>query len=177
MVGELRVLRPSAGAVPPLISGNEPGLGPVKNCAGCGLVLALADFASMSRCPHCERPLAMRDAKRRQAEGEDLEGLRRAVELRNRLLEYDKQTATLTRVLDDDGKTRGGADYSQWDTEQDRTLAMDLAQAEEAQARQDARLRMVDLDLSSASLVDTPRLAPSLTGSSLRVFQMLQKGE
>jgi predicted RNA-binding Zn-ribbon protein involved in translation (DUF1610 family) len=79
---------------PRIITGNhdDNALGDaVKNCVGCGLILHVSDYASLSRCPHCQRPLAMHDARRRKEEGEDLDALKRAVDLRNRLLEYDRQ--------------------------------------------------------------------------------------
>jgi len=160
-------LHKDAASTARLITGNEfPPVGPVKNCAGCGLILTLGAFAAQSRCPHCDRPLAMHDAKRRAAEGEDLEGLRKAVELRNRLLEYDKQAANLTHVVDDD---KAGADYSQWDTEEERAIALETLRAEETKAREDARRRVLALDLGM------DRLAPTLSGAPLRMFQVLQR--
>ena len=116
----------------------------------------------------------MHDAKRRAAEGEDLEGLRKAVELRNRLLEYDKQAANLTHVVDDDN-AKAGADYSQWDTEEERALALETARAEEIRAHEDARRRVLALDLGTATAT-MDRLAPTLSGAPLRVFQVLQRG-
>jgi hypothetical protein len=73
--------------------GNENNLSTmdVYNCAGCGLIYAGED--KRPTCLFCSRPLTgktSKERKRRVEEGEDEEGLTRAMEIKNRLVGYDR---------------------------------------------------------------------------------------
>jgi hypothetical protein len=170
-----------------LITGNERHLGPVKNCAGCGLILTLADFSSLPRCPHCTRPLAMHDTKRRTEEGEDIEGLKKAVALKNRLLQYDKQAQEMTHVIDDSGAQPLEDVRDAWQTDGERIMALEQQRIAKAAAVAESRVFRVDLNLASGTLSSaaaappttaqpSPHLNPNLSGSSLAMFEKLLRG-
>lgn len=86
--------------MPELVTGNETDLAGYRNCVGCGFVYRLEDFQARDSCGFCSRPMSSKNRKenrRRQEEGEDLEGLRKVEALRDRLYELDQRSILLTR--------------------------------------------------------------------------------
>jgi len=74
----------------------------VRNCAGCGLIFSQRKWEDSDQCPFCSRPTSSKkDRRRRLEEGEDEAGLAAAVELRNRLVAFDREAASRTSVVDD----------------------------------------------------------------------------
>jgi len=95
-----------AGPLPPIVTGNEiPPVPAYRNCVGCGFVYTLEEFEKRSECGFCGRPLSSKSRKenrRRREEGEDEEGLLKAIALKDRLVRYDRESSARTRVTDDD---------------------------------------------------------------------------
>jgi hypothetical protein len=91
--------------MPEIITGNETVSIAYRNCIGCGFVYPLAEYDVRDSCGFCKRPLSSKNRKenrRRREDGEDEEGLAKAEALKERLVNYDRESAARTRVTDDD---------------------------------------------------------------------------
>jgi len=85
------------------ITGNEEGISTseLKNCLECGMIYHFKAYNELSHCSFCENPLGKSQKKRAMNKSvSELEDLR-AMELRDKLLQYDVTCAERTKVYDD----------------------------------------------------------------------------
>jgi hypothetical protein len=148
---EAAFVRPIIASLRALRTGNEEDEGErdVRNCLGCGFIYTTKRYDSLPRCAFCGNPLGKKaDAKARG------EVDQRALEHKNRLLEFDRTSASRTKVFDDQTDYYEVVD-SIWSSEQEREQALEELEEQEAEDRLERRRVRVTFDIAGRRILST----------------------
>mmetsp|Transcript_15467 Transcript_15467/g.25289 ORF Transcript_15467/g.25289 Transcript_15467/m.25289 type:complete len:282 (+) Transcript_15467:217-1062(+) len=159
-----------------IITGNEEGDTPnVSNCLECGMIYRIETFRALARCGYCESPLGRSQKKRAQQTLEEGADLTKALERRDRLLEYERTSAERTKVYDDQSdyfEMDVGAIDSKWATDAERETAKeDLAKRKE-KADEEANKTYITIDFNKKKIVQDNALSGTVAG---QVYERLSR--